>query len=126
MAESLAQKLGQGHVRAWSAGSSPLGRIIPETRTVLAEKGITLDGHRSKGLDEVPVEDMDVVVTMGCEVACPVPAGFRGRLVEWNIPDPYARELGFYRQVRDLIARQVESLLNDLEEQRTGNSGGQG
>jgi len=131
MAEVLANRLGQGRVRAWSAGSHPLGRIIPETYAVMEEEGILLEGHRSKRLDEVPVQQMDVVVTMGCEVVCPVPAGFKGRLVEWNIPDPYSRELDYFRKVRDEIEAQVQSLLSDLEaprgparrSDRTSNSG---
>jgi arsenate reductase len=76
MAEALANHLGKERVRAFSAGSHPLGLILPETHEVLREKGISLDGHWSKGLDKVPVAQMDVVVGMGCEVQCPVPAGF--------------------------------------------------
>ena len=87
---------------------------MPETFDVLEEKGISLDGHSSKSLNDVPVSDMDVVVGMGCEVVCPVPAGFKGRVIEWNIPDPYGRGLDNFRAVRDLIERQVRSLLNDM------------
>ncbi len=115
MAEAFANKLGAGRVRAWSAGSAPLGRIIPETHEVLKEKGITLEGHRSKGLAEVPLDDMDAVVGMGCEVVCPVPAGFKGRVVDWNIPDPYGHDLDFFRRVRDLIEQQVAALLEEIE-----------
>jgi protein-tyrosine-phosphatase len=114
MAEALANHLGQGRIRAWSAGSHPLGEIVPLTFDVLKEKGISLDGHWSKGLRDVPVAEMDIVVGMGCEVVCPVPAGFKGRVIEWNVPDPYGREIGFYRSVLDLIARQVAALLEDL------------
>lgn len=114
MAQALAKHHGAGRVEAWSAGSSPLGRIVPETFDVLEEKGISLDGHTSKGLRDVPVNDMDVVVGMGCEVVCPVPAGFKGRVIEWNIPDPYGRGLDSFRGVRDLIDRQVRALLEDL------------
>jgi protein-tyrosine-phosphatase len=114
MAEALAKHHGGGRVEAWSAGSSPLGRIVPETLDILEEKGISLDGHWSKGLKDVPVNDMDVVVGMGCEVVCPVPAGFKGRVIEWNIPDPYGRGMDSFRGVRDLIERQVLSLLDDL------------
>jgi len=116
MAEGLARHLGRGKVRAWSAGSHPLGEIIPETFEVMSEKGISLEGQWSKGLRDVPVADMDVVVGMGCDVVCPIPAGFKGRVIEWNIPDPYGRDLAFYRSVRDLIERQVAALLSDLEE----------
>jgi len=125
MAEALAKRHGAGRVEAWSAGSSPLGRIVPETFDVLEEKGISLDGHWSKGLKDVPVNDMDVVVGMGCEVVCPVPVGFKGRVIEWNIPDPYGRGMDNFRAVRDLIARQVRALLEDLNrsDEQTGAKG---
>ena len=45
MAEALARHLGQDRVRAWSAGSNPLGEIVPLTFDVLKEKGISLDGQ---------------------------------------------------------------------------------
>ncbi len=115
MAEALANHLGEGRVRAWSAGSSPLGEIIPQTYEVMREKEISLEGQWSKGLKDVPMGRMDVVVGMGCEVNCPVPAGFKGRVIEWNIPDPYGRDDGYFRSVRDLIERQVKALLEELE-----------
>lgn len=118
MAEALANHLGGGKVRAWSAGSHPLGEITPETYEVMREKGISLEGQWSKGLRDVPIDQMDVVVGMGCEVVCPVPSGFKGRMIEWNIPDPYSRDLVFSRTVRDLIERQVAALLSDLDESR--------
>jgi arsenate reductase len=114
MAEALANHLGRGQVHAWSAGSRPLGLILPETHEVLSEKGISLDGQRSKGIWEIPVGDMDYVVSMGCEVSCPVPVGFKGKLIEWNIPDPYSHDLEFFRTVRDLIEAQVRTLLARL------------
>src|SRR5690348_4870988 len=73
MAEALANHFGGGWVRAWSAGSHPLGHILKETRVVLNERGVSTEGQFSKGLDEISMEQMDVVVTMGCEVDCPLP-----------------------------------------------------
>jgi arsenate reductase len=80
----------------------------------MREKGISLDGHWSKGLEDVPVAEMDVVVGMGCEVSCPVPPDFKGRVIEWNIPDPYFHGRKLFRTVRDMIEQQVASLLDDL------------
>jgi protein-tyrosine-phosphatase len=116
MAEAIANQMGKGSILAWSAGSHPLGEIIPPTFQVMREKGMALEGQWSKGLRDVPMDKMDVVVGMGCEVACPVPAGFKGMLVGWNIPDPYGRDLNYFRSVRELIERQVKSLLRDLED----------
>ena len=114
MAEAFATHFGRGRVCVWSAGSAPLGRILPLTYDVMKEKGLTLEGHISKGLAEVPMTEMDVIVGMGCEVDCPVPAGFKGRRIEWNIPDPYGGDADSYRSVRDLIERQVTELLKEL------------
>jgi protein-tyrosine-phosphatase len=114
MAEAWANHYGNGRLLAFSAGSHPLGEITAETFEVMREKGISLEGQWSKGLRDVPLAEMDVVVGMGCEVACPVPGGFRGRVVEWNVPDPYARGMDSFRSVRDLIERQVLALLADL------------
>lgn len=124
MAEAFANQLGRGRVRASSAGSAPLGRILPLTYAVMKEKGLTLDGQRSKGLAEVQVMEMDIVVGMGCEVVCPVPAGFKGRRIEWNIPDPYGHDASFYSSVRDLIERQVKALVGELaDESKAAKSG---
>jgi arsenate reductase len=116
MAEALANHWGAGRVRAWSAGSHPLGEITSETYEVMREIGISLEGQWSKGLRDVPLAEMDVVVGMGCEVECPVPSGFKGRMIEWNIPDPYNRDLEFFQGIRDLIEREVKALLSDLDE----------
>jgi len=114
MAEAWANHFGDGRLQAFSAGSYPFGSIVNETYTVMSEKGISLDEHCSKGLGDLPVAEMDVVVRMGSEVECPVPAGFKGRVVDWNIPDPYARGIESFRNVRDMIERQVLGLLADL------------
>ena len=124
MAEAFANKHGEGNVRAWSAGSSPLGEITPKTYEVMREKGMDLAEHWSKGLRDVPTEKMDVVVGMGCEVTCPVPIGFKGQVIEWNIPDPYGLGLDYFREVRDLIEGHVKALVASLEESRKSKAEG--
>src|SRR5204862_2020198 len=114
MAEAFANRLGRGQVRAWSAGSAPLGQIVPMTYDAMKEKGITLEGQWTKGLADVPVAEMDIVVGMGCEVDCPLPAGFKGRRIEWNTSDPYGEDAAYYGSVRDLIEGQVKALVEGL------------
>ncbi|HMD86855.1 MAG TPA: arsenate reductase ArsC [Terriglobia bacterium] len=114
MAEAWANHFGKGRVQASSAGSHPLGSITKDTYTVMSEKGISLDGQWSKGLCDVAVAEMDVVVGMGCEVDCPVPIGFKGRVVDWEVPDPYGWGIESFRNVRDMVERQVLGLLADL------------
>jgi arsenate reductase len=114
MAEAWANHFGKGKVEAHSAGMYPFGSIAEDTYTVMSEKGISLDAHCSKGFRDLPVAEMDVVVSMGCEVEWPVPAGFKGRMVKWEIPDPFTQSLETFRKVRDMIEQQVQALLADL------------
>jgi protein-tyrosine-phosphatase len=119
MAEAWANHFGRGQVEAHSAGMYPYGSIPEDTHTVMGEKGIALDAHCSKGLRDVPVGEMDVVVGMGREVKWSVPEDFKGRIVEWKIPDPFARGLETYREVRDLIEQEVKALLTELNHPQT-------
>jgi arsenate reductase (thioredoxin) len=119
MAEALANRLGRDTVQAFSAGAHPLGWIPSETYDVLQEKGISLEGHRSKGLKNVPLSEMDVVVEMEAGVAGTLPEKFKGRLIQWDIPDPFCREVEAFREVRDLIEEQVKALLADLRQYRS-------
>lgn len=115
MAEAIAKRRGEGKVETWSAGSSPLGWIAPFTYTVMEEKGFSLQGQWSKRLKDVPAAEMDVVVTMGFEVSCPLPSNFKGRRVEWQIPDPFGAGVDVYRDSRDLIEDAVRELLCDIQ-----------
>jgi arsenate reductase len=114
MAEGFVHHFGTRRVRAHSAGSHPLGMIAEDTHTVMNEKGIFIDEQCSKGLHDVALADMDVVVAMGHEVDCPVPEGFKGRVVQWDIPDPYARGIESFRSVRDMVEQHVQALLDDI------------
>ncbi len=114
MAEAWAKHYGNGRLEVYSAGSCAYGQIIADTYAVMREKGISLEGQKSKGLRDVPLADMDIVVRMGTEVECTPPAGFKGRVEEWRIPDPYARGLNTFRMVRDQIELEVQGLIAEL------------
>lgn len=117
MAEALANQLGNGKVQAFSAGTHPLGAISFDTRAALGEKGIALQGHWSKGLTDVPLAEMDVVVEMGFGVKFRLPADFKGQLIKWQIPDPFSLGLEYFRDVRDLIESEVRRLFANLQVQ---------
>ena len=63
-------------------------------------------------LDRNDVEWADLVVTMGCDDACPVLPG--KRYLEWELPDPAGRQLADVRRIRDDLARRVDALLAGL------------
>ena len=114
MAEALARSLTGGRWDVWSAGSEPSGRVHPVAEQLMAEVGLPLQGHRSKGLDDVPARPWDYVVTMGCREACPAVSA--RRRVDWSIPDPVSLPLEDARRIRDQITALVQQLIRQQED----------
>ncbi len=112
MAEEFAKKLGQGKVEVYSAGSHPSSQIDPLVIEVMKEKGIDLSDRRPKGLNDLPSKEMDYLVTMGCEETCPAVSSKKG--IEWDIPDPKARPIEFYRKIRDLLEGKVKAFIEEM------------
>jgi protein-tyrosine-phosphatase len=112
MAEAFARQYGGSEVDANSAGSRPSGHVNPTAIQVMEEIGCEMSGHRSKSVADVPAQEYDAVVSMGCGDDCPVvPAR---RRLEWEIPDPKAMPLSQFREVRGQIEREVRGLLEEL------------
>jgi arsenate reductase (thioredoxin) len=110
MAEGFARVLGGDKVEAYSAGSRPSGVVNPEAIAAMKEVGIDISQQTSKGFKDLPRQDLDYVVTMGCQDVCPFfPAK---QELDWDIPDPKGRGQAVFREVRDLIRSQVLSLLS--------------
>lgn len=97
----------------YSAGSAPAGFVAREAIEGMREKGIDISRQYSKGLSEIPAIEFDAVVTMGCGDVCPYVKAKRN--VDWKIPDPIGRGIGFFRQVRDDLEEKILVLLKELE-----------
>jgi protein-tyrosine-phosphatase len=112
MAEAFANMTGDA-VEAYSAGSSPSGKVNAKAVTAMKEIGYDLTTHRSKSLDQVSqFAPFDAVVTMGCGDACPwMPSK---KFIDWEIPDPKEMDEPNFRLVRDLIKNKVAALLASL------------
>ncbi|MEK7233690.1 MAG: arsenate reductase ArsC [Elusimicrobiota bacterium] len=109
MAEGFARRHGAGKVAAWSAGSTPSGKVDETAVALMEEKGVDMSAHRSKGLRELPDQKWDFVIIMGCADGCPfVPS--RGK-EDWAIPDPKHLSPDDFRAVRDLVESKVKDLI---------------
>jgi protein-tyrosine-phosphatase len=109
MAEAVARSLASGEWEIWSAGSNPGGLVHPLAKQLMAERGIDLSAHRSKGVEALPARRWDYVITMGCGDRCPALQGVRR--FDWDIPDPAGLPLEQARKVRDDIEQRVRALL---------------
>ena len=116
MAEAIAKSIANGCWEVWSAGSNPSGRVHPVATQLIAELGLDLTTHTSKGLNNLPSKSWDYVVTMGCGDRCPtVPARTR---LDWDIPDPVGLSLEEARKVRDHIGELVRTLVTESRGQQ--------
>lgn len=110
VAEGLARAMapaGNGY-RFFSAGSHP-GVLNPLAVRALAEEGIDITHHRSKGLDDVPLAQADVIVTLCADEVCPFVPGERPvRRLHWPLPDPSGLE--DFRSVRDELRELLPQL----------------
>lgn len=110
MAHGIARSLAPADVKVSSAGSEPTS-VRPQAIAVLAEIGIDIAHHRSRGMDEVE-RPVDAVVTLCAEEVCPAWLGPALRL-HWGLPDPAAVEgteeekLQAFRGVRDELVRRL-------------------
>jgi arsenate reductase len=122
LAECLANRLGEGRIRAWSAGSHPKGEVHPLTVETLRAHGFETSGLRSKSWDEFAqpgAPRIDVVVTVcdqAAAEACPIWPGHPAQ-AHWSIEDPAAaegspdaRRRAFERAYREL-ERRIEPLV---------------
>ncbi len=122
MAEGLARKLAPKDIAIHSAGSAPAS-VHPLATQVMAELGIDLGTHSSKGVTDIPAEDIDLAITLCAEEVCPVFTHDVTKL-HWPHPDPAADGtegavvLASFRRVRDQIRERLVALFADIEARR--------
>jgi arsenate reductase len=111
MAEGMARAWGSDVIEAYSAGTNPTGVVSEDAIEIMAETKVDISKQRSKGLDEVPVAQMDIVISMAPRAALAmVPRDFRGRTIDWRVEDPVGKSLVVFRRVRgelDVLVRQL-------------------
>jgi arsenate reductase (thioredoxin) len=124
MAEGLLRAHAGDRYEVSSAGWRPTGRVHPLAVQVMAEAGVDISGHGTKGLDAIfqGADRPDVVITL-CEQAdrqCPVLPPGTAR-IRWPVLDPIVAQgneeiqLSVFRGVRDEIRRLIEEALESGE-----------
>jgi arsenate reductase len=123
LAEALFNTMGEGRLRAFSAGSHPSGRVNPFAIEQVQALGYPVENLRSKSWDEFAAPgapQMDFIVTV-CDNAagetCPFWPG-QPVTAHWGFPDPAAvvgrdevKRAAFALTLRQIRAR-VQSFLS--------------
>ncbi len=111
MAEGLARRHAPPGTAIYSAGSAP-AVVNPVAIEAMREIGIDIGEHRSKGLDAIPVEEIETVITLCGEEVCPTFPRPVAK-VHWPHPDPAAvagsheEILESFRTVRDQLETSI-------------------
>ncbi len=116
MAEGIARFAGGEWVEVYSAGTHPTGVVSEDAIEIMRELKIDISSARSKSLLDVPLAEMDILVSMAPRRALEIaPRGFRGRAIDWNVDDPVGRSLTTFRRVRGEIDMLVRKLVDDVK-----------
>jgi arsenate reductase (thioredoxin) len=113
IAEALGKVLGADVFESLSAGTEPKENINPDAVRLMKEKyGIDMElTQHPKLIQELP--RIDIVITMGCGVQCPVlPCGWRE---DWGLDDPTGKDDGEFTAVIQKIEENVRNLTQRIE-----------
>jgi arsenate reductase len=114
LAEGLARAMAPPGYEFLSAGSDP-GSLNPFAVLVMDEIGIDIAGQRAKPISSIPLDSVDVIVTLCAEEICPVVPGQMRRL-HWPLPDPAATDgpienrIAAFRTTRDRLRERLPEL----------------
>ena len=119
MAEAIARGAGGDRVQTYSAGLAPTGRVAEHALTALTELGYSTNGLSSKGLADVPLHDMDAIVSLaGPQALQLLPRNLGARLEPWSVSDPLGEDEDAFFATAQFIEKKVKALLDDLLDDR--------
>ncbi len=115
MAEGFAKKMLPKNMEIFSAGLEPKG-VHPMAIKVMQEVGIDISQQRSKNISEVPIDKIDLVVTLCGDAAerCPIFPG-KVKRIHWELEDPAKAQgsqeeiIKIFRKVREIIKSYMEN-----------------
>ncbi|QEE15615.1 arsenate reductase ArsC [Promethearchaeum syntrophicum] len=115
MAEGIAKHLSKGKASIQSAGTKPEEKVTPFAVQVMKELGIDISHQKPKliTVDMLRVSTHFISMGRGVQESCPVPIGVPN-VEDWDLEDPWGKDIQFFRKTRDNIKEKVEHLLKKL------------
>ena len=113
IAEAFGKELASDVFESYSAGTQIKDQINPDAVRILKAKygmDMIANGQYNKTLDQLP--KLDVVITMGCGVQCPmIDCTYRE---DWRLQDPTGKSDAVFIQVIEEIETRIRSLKQRL------------
>lgn len=116
IAEALAKKLGSDVLEVYSAGTEIKEEINPDARRLMmAMYGIDMEKTQKPKLIQA-IPPVDEVITMGCNVVCPV-LPFSYKSEDWGLDDPTGKGDEAFINVIRRIEEKVIELIEGAEKE---------
>ena len=113
IAEAFGKELASDVFESYSAGTQIKDQINPDAVRILKAKygmDMIANGQYNKTLDQLP--ELDVVITMGCGVQCPmIDCTYRE---DWGLQDPTGKSDAVFIQVIEEIETRIRLLKQRL------------
>lgn len=113
MAEAVAKFIAKDTFDAFSAGTE-IAPQINQTAVKLIEDKYNVNMNEtqsSKTLESIP--EVDVVITMGCNVDCPwLPSKHRE---DWGLDDPSGKDYSEFEKTLELIETKMRDLIKRID-----------
>ena len=113
MAEAFYNNLAKGYGKAISAGIHPASAVNPTVIKVMKEVGIDISDNKPRLLTPDLIDQVSMVVTMGCGAEGVCPASWIDTQ-DWQLEDPKDKSIETVREIRDEIRARVIELPNRI------------
>ena len=113
MAEALTKLYHSDTLEAYSAGTETKPNINQDAVRIIKQlHNVDMnETQHSKLIDTLP--EIDIVVTMGCNVECPwLPCQFRE---DWGLDDPSGQPDAVFIETQQIIQDKIKSLISRIE-----------
>ena len=111
MAAGYLTHFGGGSMLAESAGTAPADALNPAVVAAMLEEGIDLRDEEPRLLTSEALNEADLVITLGVDVAALAPGS---HYADWDFPDPAGSRLDTVLPIREAIKQAVLRLLDEL------------
>ena len=117
MAEGFAKKMLPKNMEIFSAGLEPKS-VHPMAVKVMQEVGIDISKQESKNISEIPIGEIDMVITLcgDADERCPVLPG-KVKKIYWSIDDP-AKAWGNDKEIAIVFQKARDKIKSHIENEK--------
>lgn len=112
MGEGWAKHISKGEWEVYSAGLVPLGQVTYEAIVAMEKHGIDISNQYSKGFDEIPMDELDYIVSMG--VGNIRNKRIKAKEIIWDTEDPYQMGQEKFDEICLVIRDQIQDLYESI------------